>query len=110
MPGIIADIRASQADVLLVGLGNPIQELWLMENLAETGCRLGFAVGALLDFMAGRFPRAPEWMRELRVEWIYRLVQEPLRLWRRYLVGNPVFLLRIVAQWFGGARIPAAQE
>ena len=110
MPGIIADIRASHADVLLVGLGNPIQELWLMENLAETGCRLGFAVGALLDFMAGRFPRAPEWMRELRLEWVYRLVQEPLRLWRRYLVGNPVFLLRIVAQWFGGARIAAAQE
>ena len=82
MPGIIADIRASHADVLLVGLGNPIQELWLMENLAETGCRLGFAVGALLDFMAGRFPRAPEWMRELRLEWVYRLVQEPLRLWR----------------------------
>jgi alpha-1,3-mannosyltransferase len=110
MPGIIADIRGSQADVLLVGLGNPTQELWLMENLAQTGCRLGFAVGALLDFMAGRFPRAPEWMRELRIEWVYRLVQEPLRLWRRYLVGNPIFLVRIVGQWFGGSRIPATQE
>jgi alpha-1,3-mannosyltransferase len=109
-PRVAAEIRASLADVLLVGMGNPTQELWLMEHLAETGCRLGFAVGALLDFMAGRFPRAPEWMRELRIEWVYRLVQEPLRLWRRYLLGNPLFLMRIIAQWFGGSRIPAAQE
>lgn len=107
---IAAEIRASEADVLLVGLGNPTQELWLIEHLPATGCRLGFAVGALLDFMAGRFSRAPEWMRKLRVEWMYRLLQEPLRLWRRYLLGNPLFLYRIVVQRLGGTRIPAIQD
>jgi alpha-1,3-mannosyltransferase len=102
---IVAKIWASQADVVLVAMGNPRQEMWLAENLEATGCRLGFAVGALFDFLAGDVSRAPIWMRSTRLEWIYRLLREPGRLWRRYLLGNPIFLLRVFGQWWSGARV-----
>jgi alpha-1,3-mannosyltransferase len=101
----VAKIWASQADVVLVAMGNPRQEMWLAENLEATGCRLGFAVGALFDFLAGDVSRAPIWMRSTRLEWIYRLLREPGRLWRRYLLGNPIFLLRVFGQWWSGARV-----
>lgn len=91
---IIEDIRAARADVLLVALGQPQQELWLDAHLADTGCRLGVGVGAFLDFVAGRVVRAPRWMNRLGIEWLFRLAQEPGRLWRRYVVGNPLFLWR----------------
>jgi alpha-1,3-mannosyltransferase len=96
---INAMIRACDTDIVLVGMGNPAQELWLANNLAATGARLGFAVGALFDFVSGHVPRAPAWMLSTRVEWAYRLVQEPSRLWRRYLIGIPLFILRILHQW-----------
>ncbi len=95
-PKIVADIRKSRADLLLVAFGNPKQELWIAENLEKTGCRLGFGVGALFDFTSGATPRAPQWMRQCHSEWIYRLMREPKRLWQRYLVGNASFLYRVV--------------
>lgn len=91
------DIRAARADCVLVGMGNPLQELWIDEHGEKTGARLFFAVGALLNFQAGSVRRAPSWVRKLRCEWIYRLLQEPLRLARRYLIGNFVFLRRVLA-------------
>jgi len=91
---IAARIREAEAEVLIVALGQPQQELWLDEHLASTGCHLGLGVGAFLDFMSGQVVRAPGWMNRLGVEWVFRLVQEPGRLWRRYIVGNPVFLWR----------------
>jgi alpha-1,3-mannosyltransferase len=102
---IAREIKASAADLVLVAMGNPDQELWLRANFAASGCRLGFAVGALFDFMAGEVQRAPVWVRSARSEWIYRLAQEPARLWRRYVLGNPVFVLRILGQWWTGARV-----
>jgi len=102
---IRAKIIASQADVVLVAMGNPMQEMWLAENLEATGCRLGFGVGALFDFLAGDVSRAPPWVRAARLEWLYRLLREPGRLWRRYLLGNPVFLVRVLGQWWSGARV-----
>jgi alpha-1,3-mannosyltransferase len=101
---IVNLIKSARADVILVATGNPGQELWLADNLTATGCRLGFAVGALFDFLAGQSQRAPAWMRSARLEWIHRLLREPRRLWRRYLVGNPVFLLRVLSQWFSAGR------
>jgi alpha-1,3-mannosyltransferase len=98
-------ISASGADIVLVAMGNPDQELWLGNNFGATGCRLGFAVGGLFDFIAGEAQRAPVWVRTTRFEWIYRLAQEPRRLWRRYLLGNPIFMLRILGQWWTGARV-----
>ena len=104
-PRITARIRQSGADVVLVAMGNPAQELWLAENLDATGCRLGFGVGALFDFLSGDIARAPMWVRSARLEWCYRLWREPGRLWRRYIVGNPIFLLRVLNQWLSGARV-----
>ena len=69
------------------------------------GGRLGIGVGALFDFLAGDVPRAPLWVQGWRLEWVYRLLQEPSRLARRYLVGNPLFLRRILGQWWSGARV-----
>lgn len=91
---IAGRVRDSGADVVIVALGNPLQELWLNEWLPETGCRLGVGVGAFLDFVSGRVPRAPAWMHAIGLEWVYRLYREPRRLARRYVLGNPVFLYR----------------
>lgn len=98
-------IRRSGANVLLVAMGNPKQELFIHNHLAETGCVLGIGVGALFDFLAGNVPRATPWVQKRRLEWVYRLAQEPRRLAGRYLVGNPLFLARIMKQWWSGARV-----
>ena len=89
----VADaVSRTRADVVIVALGQPLQETWLDRHLPETGCRLGIGVGAFLDFAAGRVPRAPTWMNRAGIEWVYRLAHEPGRLWRRYVIGNPRFL------------------
>jgi alpha-1,3-mannosyltransferase len=108
LPSIIAQIRRTRADILLVAMGNPHQETWLNEHLKHTGCRLGFGVGGLFDFMAGVVPRAPRWVQDARMEWAYRVLQQPTRLWRRYFVQMPIFLVRVSQQWLAGARIPGA--
>ena len=95
---VAAEIRASGADLLLVALGNPAQELWIDRNFEATGCRLAIGVGALFDFLARRVPRAPQSVRRLRLEWAFRLALEPQRLWRRYLIGNLLFLARVVRE------------
>ncbi|MEX0404501.1 WecB/TagA/CpsF family glycosyltransferase [Aquibium sp. LZ166] len=96
--GILERLRQLRPDVLLVAMGVPRQELWMDRNLTDQHCTLAFAVGALLDFMSGAVPRAPTWIRRSRLEWLFRLILEPSRLWRRYMIGNPVFLIRIVRQ------------
>jgi alpha-1,3-mannosyltransferase len=94
------DIRASGADLALVALGNPAQEMWMVHHGPDTGCRLTIGVGALFDFLSGEVSRAPEWVRAARAEWVYRLALEPRRLAARYLVGNPVFLARTLRRKF----------
>jgi len=91
------DIRAAGSNCVLVGMGNPLQELWIDEHGPKTGATLFLAVGALFDFQAGSVRRAPLWVRKLRCEWGFRLLQEPFRLAHRYLIGNFVFLVRILA-------------
>jgi N-acetylglucosaminyldiphosphoundecaprenol N-acetyl-beta-D-mannosaminyltransferase len=95
---VLAAIRDSGADVLLVAMGVPVQDLWLRRNLKKSGATVGIGVGGLFDFYGGRIPRAPQWLREIGGEWIYRLLQEPRRMWRRYLVGNFAFLWRVVRE------------
>ena len=94
---VVAKIAESKADIILVAMGNPQQELWLARHLPATGCRLGFGVGALFDFAAGEYKRAPQWVQGARMEWAYRLMQEPSRLWQRYMVESPIFLSKVFA-------------
>lgn len=100
-------IRASAADVVLVALGNPRQEIWARSLGERTGARLTIGVGAFFDFSAGVVRRAPWVVRRARMEWAFRLLQEPRRLARRYLVGNPAFLLRIAVAQVRPIRPPA---
>ena len=106
--GTVADqIRASGADVLLVARGVPLQDIFIDRHLPLLGVKVALGVGGLFDFVSGRVPRAPKWMRETGLEWVYRLAQEPARMWRRYLVGNLSFLARVGLQRVG-LRPPAA--
>jgi N-acetylglucosaminyldiphosphoundecaprenol N-acetyl-beta-D-mannosaminyltransferase len=95
---VIERINACQPDVLIVAFGAPRQEIWIKKNLEATGAKVAIGVGGLLDFYSGRIPRAPLWMRELGIEWVYRFIQEPGRLWKRYLVGNTVFMMRFLVK------------
>lgn len=79
-------ITALQPDIVLVGMGNPLQEHWVERAVAHGPNTVFVGVGALFDFIAGAVPRAPELMRRFRLEWAFRLSQEPERLWRRYTV------------------------
>jgi N-acetylglucosaminyldiphosphoundecaprenol N-acetyl-beta-D-mannosaminyltransferase len=95
---VIDHINRSGANVLLVALGAPRQELWLERHQDDLRPELLMGVGGLFDFYSGRVPRAPLGIRRAGIEWVWRLLQEPSRLWRRYLLGNPLFLLRILRQ------------
>lgn len=94
---VVAQVRAARPDVLLVALGNPLQESWIDQHRTMLGVPVAIGVGALFDYLAGRVRRAPRWVQRFRGEWLFRLVVEPGRLWRRYVVGNPRFLWRVVS-------------
>ena len=102
-PKIRENLIAIRPDILLVAMGVPRQEQFIVRLLSGETCTMPIAVGALFDLYTGSVPRAPEWMRTTRTEWIYRLWREPKRLWRRYAVGNPLFLLRVMRCKFNGA-------
>jgi len=92
---VIERVRQSGADIILLSLGAPRQDIWITEHLPQLGTKVAIGVGGLLDFYSGRIPRAPIWIRELGMEWFYRFYQEPGRMWRRYFVGNGLFLYRV---------------
>ena len=106
---VAAQVTASKADVLLVARGVPMQDVFIDRHLHQLGVKVAIGVGGLFDFVSGRINRAPAWMRDSGLEWIYRLLQEPSRMWRRYLVGNFSFLGRIALQRLG-LRRPANDE
>ncbi|UWQ16404.1 sugar transferase [Jannaschia sp. M317] len=89
---VIADINESGADIVLVALGVPMQEIWLHRHAHRLNASLTLAVGALFDFLAGTVVRAPKPVRRAKMEWVWRLAQEPRRLANRYLAGNFAFL------------------
>lgn len=95
---LIARINASGAHLLIVGLGMPLQERWLTAAQSRLQVPVLMTAGGVFDFVSGRVPRAPRLLRDHGFEWLYRLCIEPRRLWRRYLIGNPVFLARVLRQ------------
>lgn len=98
---VAAEIGRQKIDVLIVGMGTPLQEKWVAEHVRPQHARLVLTVGALFDFISGTVPRAPRLVRALRSEWLFRLALEPGRLWRRYILGIPLFLYQVVRHQFG---------
>lgn len=92
---LIDQINASGADLLLIAMGVPRQEKFAHEILESLTIKAVMGVGGLFDFYSGSIKRAPKWMRSLGIEWVYRLIQEPGRMWRRYIIGNILFMMRV---------------
>jgi N-acetylglucosaminyldiphosphoundecaprenol N-acetyl-beta-D-mannosaminyltransferase len=98
---VIQAINSLKPDILVVGFGMPLQEKWLDDNWEQLDAWVALPVGALFDYLADEVPRAPRWLTDYGFEWLGRLLVEPRRLWRRYLVGNPKFLLDVIRQRLG---------
>lgn len=92
---VLDTINGSGASVLLVAMGVPGQELWIRKHRDRLKVPVAMGVGGLFDFYSGNIPRAPMIMRRLGIEWVWRLLMEPRRMWRRYIIGNVTFMLRI---------------
>lgn len=97
---IIKEIKESGAQILFMGLGCPKQENWMAAHKSSSSAVM-LGVGASFDFYAGNVKESPEWMGKLGLEWLFRLTQEPKRLWRRYLILNPRFLYLATLQLLG---------
>ena len=98
---ILAEINSAKPDVLWVGLSTPKQERWMYEHRLQLHVPVVVGVGAAFDINTGRVRQAPSWMRERGLEWLFRLVQEPRRLWRRYLVYGSEFAWRVTLELSG---------
>ena len=94
-------INAADPGVVWVGLGSPRQERWMLEFRNRLDAPVIIGIGAAFDYNTGRIARAPRWMQKSALEWLFRLVQEPRRLWRRYLRNNPLFLWYLFCQRLG---------
>jgi hypothetical protein len=105
---VVSQINASGADILLVAMGAPQQEIWLARNEAALSPPVRLGVGGLFDYYSGRISRAPAWIREAGFEWVWRMGCEPSRLWKRYIVGNPLFLARVMRERLTSYRPSAA--
>jgi N-acetylglucosaminyldiphosphoundecaprenol N-acetyl-beta-D-mannosaminyltransferase len=99
----IQAINLCRPDIVLIGMGTPTQEKWIAAHRADLDVPVVWAVGALFDFVAGRIPRGPRWMTQHGLEWFCRLTAEPRKLWRRYLIGNPRFLIRVITHYYLGS-------
>jgi N-acetylglucosaminyldiphosphoundecaprenol N-acetyl-beta-D-mannosaminyltransferase len=98
---VLRDINRCKPNILILGFGMPVQEKWLMENWDRVDANIALTGGAVFDYVSGELRRAPQWMTTHNLEWLGRLIIEPKRLWKRYLIGNPLFLWRIVKQRLG---------
>ena len=98
---VVEAIEAARADIVWVGLSTPKQERWMYEHGGRLSVPVLIGVGAAFDFHTGRLTRAPEWMRENGLEWLFRLAMEPRRLWRRYLVYGAEFAALVLLELLG---------
>ncbi len=95
---VVEEIRQASPDLLFVGFGMPLQEYWIEENLGSLRAGIVLPAGSMIDYIAGEKKLTPAWMANTGLEWFYRLVREPRRLWKRYLLGNPLFIIRVMAE------------
>jgi N-acetylglucosaminyldiphosphoundecaprenol N-acetyl-beta-D-mannosaminyltransferase len=95
---VVEDINARRPSLVLVGMGTPKQEAWIEANAHRLDVDVLWTVGALFDIVSGKVPRAPGWLADNGFEWMFRLAIEPGRMWRRYLLGNPAFMHRVLSE------------
>jgi len=95
------EIDESGADIVWIGLGTPRQERWAASHVGRLSAPVLIGIGAAFDFHSGRKPQAPAWMRSRGLEWAFRLLSEPHRLWKRYLFGNAKFVVLVLVQLLG---------
>jgi N-acetylglucosaminyldiphosphoundecaprenol N-acetyl-beta-D-mannosaminyltransferase len=98
---IVEMINTAQPDIVWVGLSTPKQERWMAAHVGWLEAPVLLGVGAAFDFHTGRVKQAPRWIQRSGLEWCFRLATEPKRLWRRYLVNNPLFIMLMTLQMFG---------
>lgn len=101
---IVRRIDEAAPDIVWVGLSTPKQERWMHDHLGRLKAPAMIGVGAAFDFVSGTKRQAPAWMRRNGLEWLFRLASEPRRLWRRYLVNNPLFVWEVLLQTVGARR------
>jgi N-acetylglucosaminyldiphosphoundecaprenol N-acetyl-beta-D-mannosaminyltransferase len=99
-------INQFRPQILVVGFGMPLQEKWILENIRSLHINIAFPAGAMFDYLSGAVPRGPRWLTDHGFEWLSRLVSEPRRLWKRYLIGNPLFIWRIFIHHILGYPLP----
>jgi N-acetylglucosaminyldiphosphoundecaprenol N-acetyl-beta-D-mannosaminyltransferase len=110
---VVNEIRAAKADIIFIAFGTPKKELWVRQYLSAMEVSVVHGVGGSFDVFAGAIPRAPLWMQKSGLEWLFRLAQEPGRMWRRYLITNTTFLLLLAKEWIRyrvGLLVPTMQQ
>ena len=105
---VVERVNGAKADVLAIGLGAPKQELWIAAHRDQLHFRVALCIGAAIDYVAETLKRAPHWMQRNGLEWLWRLAQEPRRLWRRYLVEDLEFASLLVEEWWRKKRTGAS--
>jgi N-acetylglucosaminyldiphosphoundecaprenol N-acetyl-beta-D-mannosaminyltransferase len=95
---VVEMINRARPDILIVGFGMPLQEFWIEDHLDRLNARVILPAGSMIDYTAGRKGLAPKWMADHGMEWLYRFFQEPRRLWKRYLIGNPSFMIHVLLE------------
>ncbi len=103
-------IASVQPDIVWIGLSTPKQERFMAEYLPRLDCTLMIGVGAAFDFHSGKLKDSPSWVKQLGLQWLHRLLQEPARLWKRYLINNPLFLAQAILQVTGLRRFDLSHE
>jgi N-acetylglucosaminyldiphosphoundecaprenol N-acetyl-beta-D-mannosaminyltransferase len=97
---VISKIAHLRPDILFIGFGTPLQEHWALAQWDRLDAKIIWPIGALVDYLAGIVPRCPKWMEKWSLEWLFRLLIEPRRMFGRYVIGNPLFILRIFREKF----------
>lgn len=103
---IVTSINSLQPNILILGMGMPMQERWLSENWGHLNVNIALTGGAVFDYISGELIRPPRWMTKNGLEWLGRLIIEPRRLWKRYIIGNPLFFWRVFIHHILGCPLP----